>query len=68
MFYEVAGGKKQLLAQKSKTGVRLFLLKNSFLNLRTLSFRKKVSLKGYSFPVTGKINHFIKGLGFFLIN
>lgn len=46
MFYEVAGGRKQLLAQKSKTGVRLFLLKNSFLNLRTLSFRKKVSLEG----------------------
>lgn len=45
MFHEVVGGRKQLLAQKSKTGVRLFLLKNSFVNLRTL-LQEKVSLEG----------------------
>lgn len=59
---------KQLLAQKRKTGVRLFLLKNFFMNLRTLSFRKNFHWKGYGFPDTSKINPFIKGLGVFLIN
>ena len=59
MFYEVVGGKKLLLAQKSKIRVRIFFSSRIPSRTQGSSSSLKVSLEAVCFPHTCKLFHFL---------